>query len=83
MPGITRSARRGFARERKPLALPGGARLAVWVIVNIEEWDIQKAMPRAIGRTLRGAELWRKFVGVSQTIETGQFPVPGARVQVN
>ena len=26
--------------DRPPLALPGGARLAVWVIVNVEEWDI-------------------------------------------
>ena len=25
--------------ERPPLKLPGGARMAVWVIVNVEEWD--------------------------------------------
>ena len=24
--------------ERPRLALPGGARMAVWVIVNVEEW---------------------------------------------
>ena len=34
--------------ERKPLALPGGARLAVWVIVNVEEWDIRETMPRTV-----------------------------------
>ena len=34
--------------ERKPLALPGGARLAVWVIVNVEEWDINETMPRTV-----------------------------------
>src|SRR5689334_23043585 len=34
--------------ERKPLTLPGGARLAVWVIVNIEEWDPQDTMPRTV-----------------------------------
>ncbi len=33
---------------RKPLALPGGARMAVWVIVNVEEWDPQAPMPRTV-----------------------------------
>src|SRR6478609_1507301 len=34
--------------ERKPLTLPGGARLVVWVIVNVEEWDINETMPRTV-----------------------------------
>src|SRR5512138_1706159 len=34
--------------ERRPLALPDGARLAVWVIVNVEEWDIRQTMPRTV-----------------------------------
>jgi len=34
--------------NRPPLKLPGGARLAVWVIVNVEEWDIQQPMPRTV-----------------------------------
>jgi peptidoglycan/xylan/chitin deacetylase (PgdA/CDA1 family) len=34
--------------ERKRLVLPGGARLAVWVIVNIEEWDPRQPMPRTV-----------------------------------
>src|SRR4051794_26206105 len=34
--------------QRPKLALPGGARLAVWVIVNVEEWDIEQAMPRTV-----------------------------------
>src|ERR1041385_264117 len=34
--------------ERRPLALPDGARLAVWVIVNVEEWDINETMPRTV-----------------------------------
>jgi allantoinase len=34
--------------ERPPLRLPGGARLAVWVIVNVEEWDIDQTMPRTV-----------------------------------
>jgi len=25
---------------RKPLKLPGGARVAVWPVINVEEWDI-------------------------------------------
>jgi allantoinase len=34
--------------ERAPLKLPGGARMAVWIIVNVEEWDAREAMPRTV-----------------------------------
>jgi peptidoglycan/xylan/chitin deacetylase (PgdA/CDA1 family) len=34
--------------QRRPLVLPGGARLAVWVIVNVEEWDASETMPRTV-----------------------------------
>ncbi len=34
--------------QRKKLTLLGGARLAVWVIVNVEEWDINETMPRTV-----------------------------------
>jgi peptidoglycan/xylan/chitin deacetylase (PgdA/CDA1 family) len=34
--------------RRPPLTLPGGARVAVWTIVNIENWDPGAAMPRAV-----------------------------------
>jgi peptidoglycan/xylan/chitin deacetylase (PgdA/CDA1 family) len=34
--------------ERRPLVLPDGARVAVWVIVNIELWDPQAPMPRTV-----------------------------------
>lgn len=34
--------------RRAPLKLPEGARMAVWTIVNIEEWDIDQAMPRTV-----------------------------------
>lgn len=34
--------------ERAPLALPGGKRMAVWVIVNIEEWNPLETMPRTV-----------------------------------
>jgi peptidoglycan/xylan/chitin deacetylase (PgdA/CDA1 family) len=34
--------------QRKKLVLPNGARLALWVIVNVEEWDINETMPRTV-----------------------------------
>jgi len=34
--------------ERAPLKLPGTARMAVWVIVNVEEWDPRETMPRTV-----------------------------------
>jgi peptidoglycan/xylan/chitin deacetylase (PgdA/CDA1 family) len=34
--------------DRPPLKLPDGARLAVWTIVNVEEWSIERAMPRMV-----------------------------------
>ena len=34
--------------EREPLKLPGGARMVVWCIVNVEEWDILSPMPRTV-----------------------------------
>src|ERR1700735_58905 len=33
---------------RKKQTLPDGARMAVWVIVNVEEWDINETMPRTV-----------------------------------
>ena len=33
---------------RAPLRLPGGARMVVWTIVNVEEWDIDRPMPRTV-----------------------------------
>jgi allantoinase len=34
--------------ERAPLNLPDGARMVVWVIVNVEEWDPREPMPRTV-----------------------------------
>src|SRR5258705_8503413 len=33
---------------RPPLKLPNAARMAVWVIVNVEEWDAKQTMPRTV-----------------------------------
>src|SRR6266545_5010740 len=32
--------------SRRPWTLPKGARIAVWTVVNIEEWNIEKPMAR-------------------------------------
>ena len=34
--------------DRPKLTLPGGKKLAVWVILNVEEWRIESAMPRTV-----------------------------------
>ena len=34
--------------DRKPVKLPGGARLGVWFIVNVEKWDINATMARSV-----------------------------------
>ena len=34
--------------DRPTLKLPRGARVGVWVIVNVEEWSIERAMPRMV-----------------------------------
>ena len=34
--------------DRPRLKLPGGKKLAVWVILNVEEWRIESAMPRTV-----------------------------------
>jgi allantoinase len=33
---------------RPPWQLPGGARVAVWLIVNVEEWSATEPMPRTV-----------------------------------
>jgi peptidoglycan/xylan/chitin deacetylase (PgdA/CDA1 family) len=34
--------------ERPALRLPNGARVVVWVIINVEEWDPKETMPRTV-----------------------------------
>ena len=34
--------------DRPTLSLPNGARLAVWTIDNVEEWSIERNMPRTV-----------------------------------
>ena len=34
--------------DRPALKLPGDARIVVWTIVNVEEWDIANPIPRGV-----------------------------------
>src|SRR5215467_1074527 len=34
--------------DRPALKLPGGARLVLWTIVNLEVWEIERAMARQV-----------------------------------
>jgi allantoinase len=34
--------------DRPPLKLPGDARMVVWTIVNVEDWSIERPMPRTV-----------------------------------
>ncbi len=43
--------------DREPLKLPDGARIAVWTIVNVEEWNIEAAMPRTVLTTPAGVSV--------------------------
>ena len=61
--------------ERPPLKLPDGARLAVWVIVNVEEWDptAADAAHRAhpAGRWL--ADAGRAELGLARIWKSGRL----------
>jgi allantoinase len=41
-------ARYSAIADRPPLRLPGGARLVLWTIVNLEFWDISRPMARQV-----------------------------------
>jgi peptidoglycan/xylan/chitin deacetylase (PgdA/CDA1 family) len=43
--------------DRPPLALPEKARVVVWPVVNVEVWDIGRAMPRQVLPPPTGATL--------------------------
>src|SRR4051794_7810550 len=43
--------------DRPPLQLPGDARLIVWPVVNIEEWEITRPMPRQVSNPPGGVSI--------------------------
>ena len=75
--------------QRPRLELPGGARLAVWIIVNIEEWNIDETMPRTVLTPPAGGSpvpdipnwAWHEYgnrVGFWRMLKLfDQFDVPG------
>ena len=40
--------------HRPPLKLPDNARIAIWPVINVEEWDINETMARAVLPTPQG-----------------------------
>jgi len=52
--------------DRPPLSLPGGARVAVWTIVNVEEWAIERNMPRTVLPPPYGQPLMPDLPGAGQ-----------------
>jgi allantoinase len=75
--------------QRPKLVLPGGARMVLWVIVNVEEWDIHQTMPRTVLPPPAGGSpspdipnwAWHEYgnrVGFWRMLEVfDQFKVPG------
>lgn len=43
--------------DRSPLRLPDGARVAVWTVVNVEEWDFRAPMARTVIPAPQGVTL--------------------------
>jgi len=76
-------------KGRPKLVLPDGARMAVWVIVNVEEWDIDQPMPRTVLTPPAGGSpspdipnwAWHEYgnrVGFWRMLEVfDQFKIPG------
>ena len=48
MPLLSERVRYQAIVDRPKLVLPNRARVAVWVIVNVEEWSIERPMPRTV-----------------------------------
>jgi allantoinase len=75
--------------ERPKMVLPGGARMVVWVIVNVEQWDINQPMPRTVLTPPAGGSpspdipnwAWHEYgnrVGFWRMLEVfDQFRIPG------
>jgi hypothetical protein len=75
--------------DRPPLQLPNGARMAVWVVVNVEEWDATQPMPRTVLTPPAGGSpmpdvpnwAWHEYgnrVGFWRFVEIfDEFAIPG------
>ena len=75
--------------DRPPLQLPNGARMAVWVVINVEEWDATQPMPRTVLTPPAGGSpmpdvpnwAWHEYgnrVGFWRFVEVfDEFAIPG------
>src|SRR5499427_196646 len=75
--------------DRAPLKLPNGARMAVWVVINVEEWDSTQPMPRTVITPPAGGSpmpdvpnwAWHEYgnrVGFWRFVEVfDEFAIPG------
>jgi allantoinase len=75
--------------QREPLSLPGGARMVVWTIVNVEAWDATQPMPRTVITPAAGGSpipdipnwCWHEYgnrVGFWRLLEIyDKFEIPG------
>jgi allantoinase len=75
--------------QREPLSLPGGARMVVWTIVNVEAWDATQPMPRTVITPPAGGSpipdipnwCWHEYgnrVGFWRLLEIyDEFEIPG------
>ena len=57
--------------DRPKLSLPGGKKLAVWVILNVEERRIENAMPR----TVLSPPMGQPLLPWHGSVRTGVHPV--------
>jgi allantoinase len=75
--------------DRPPLQFPNGARMAVWVVINVEEWDATQPMPRTVLTPPAGGSpmpdvpnwAWHEYgnrVGFWRFVEVfDEFAIPG------
>jgi allantoinase len=75
--------------ERKPLKLPNNARMVVWTVTNVEDWDPTQTMPRTVLTPPAGGSpmpdipnwCWHEYgnrVGFWRLLEVyDEFKIPG------
>ena len=66
--------------DRPQLKLPGGKKLAVWVILNVEEWRIENAMPRTVLSPPMGSRYCPTY-RTGHGTNTGCVPVSGVNTR--
>jgi len=62
--------------DRPKLKLPDGKKLAVWVILNVEEWRIENAMPRTVLSPPMGQPLLPDVPNWSRRLTAPSRPSP-------